>query len=149
MSHLCTTFLLQKLNLRLTDLLQPISLTISRGIVPKAAGGFSATYMLTVQTEKIRQDMSVCSHLSMALYRQKRHFKLTDVVRLTPLIISFSSVPTAVDGFSATHLLTVQTDEIWPDRSVRSHPSTTLYFQTKTLSLLTSSVPLLPSSFPV
>lgn len=80
-----------------------------------------------METEQIMSDTSVSSHLSTALYRQKRNLALTDLVRPTPLTVSPSTAPKAADGCPATYFRTARTEQIKTDSSARLHLSTANY----------------------
>lgn len=97
-SHLSAVFYRQKENLTPTDLTRPTALTVSSKTVRTAAYEFSATYLPTVQTEKVVLDRSLQLHPSSTLYLQKQNLTPTDLVRLTALNVSRSAVPTADDG---------------------------------------------------
>lgn len=118
--NLFTSFHRQKRDL-LADLNHLTPRTIFCNVIHTTADGCSATYLLTVQTEKLWSDQPVRSHLSTSFHRKNQHHSLIDLVHPTFFTISRSAIPTAFEGFSVTHLLKVQTEQIRSEKSVRSH----------------------------
>lgn len=92
---------------------------------------------LTPQHKKAQTaSKSVKSLFCMTSHRQKQHFTLTYFVQPTLFAVSHSTVPKAANGFSAIYLLTVKTEHIRSEKSVRSHHSTALYRQKQSLTVI-------------
>lgn len=128
-SHLSSALNRQKQNLTLLDFIRTTPLTVSRNIVSTVTDNSSTTYLRRVETEEKRSDKPLSSQLSSALNRQKQNPTRTGLVRLTSLTVSQRTIPTATDGFSATHLCTSETEQIRSEKSARSHRSSALYRQ--------------------
>lgn len=71
-SHFSTSFHRWKQRLPLTNLVRPTLLTVSRSVVPTAAHGSSATFLLTLQTERVGSNKVVRSHFdTLSLIKKK------------------------------------------------------------------------------
>lgn len=114
-SHLSPTLYLQKQN-PLTDLVCPTTLTASSRTLLVATDSSCATYVLTVQTDQVMSDRSMCSHLSTTFYRRKTDPTLTDFILPTTLNFSRSAVREAANGPSATSLRTLVIQQIKPEK---------------------------------
>lgn len=110
-SQLFTLYYHQKPSLPLTDLVRLITSIIPHSNVPTAADGFSAAYLLTALAQQIGHERSLHSHLCSALYGHRQNFTLTYFVRPTLLSVSSSTVTTAADGYFATYLRTMLTNQ--------------------------------------
>lgn len=59
---------------------------------------------------------------------------LNDLVRPVSLTISYSFVPTAIDGSSVIYLLTTQIEQLESEESVRLHPIINIYCRNQNLT---------------